>query len=626
MKKFCVLFLSLLFVITSCKKEDTGGNNADPKANTIKVFKNTSGNPSANALQAQIVNTQYKFTINYYGSFDSNNDPELVHAISYKKNNNDTTAFITIDPITQKVESIFTEVNGVRQPIVFKHEYIPGNDNTVRFSIYNYNWSNNTATLKFQSLMSTNAQKPLYLSNKPMGTFRDIIGGVLTGIVVVEAGIYVVAQAAAITAAVVAAGPAILLTAAATAAIILASDLLLNNANASDFDPYAGPLPPNTPVNNPAYGQNNPTPNLPPSPCSNINIHFLAGQDSQGNVLVFDAGGSTGPYTYAVGNLNFQSSQVITGLPAGTSHFVFVKDANGCIAGRLINFNIPHPYGTVVAGGNGSGIGLNQFGAVPSNQNREIIIRNNNIYALDADNKRLLKWPFGATSATVLQTYTTANFSSIIQGFYVDAANNIYISYFDRIEKNGVKIASIKEPLYNQDVSKLFYYPRVDNNGNLYVYAAVDRTIYKWSAGASTPVVISGWPYGNNLDTLNGVTDMELDGNNNLYVADVGPCGNTSCSGGRIIKYTPGIVSGTVVLNYNPVSGFDVDNNGNLFLTYSGNDVRKFTPGSTTGVVVAGGNGVGGGLDQLNYVEDVKLDPSGKIYIWDYYNYRIMRW
>ncbi len=321
----------------------------------------------------------------------------------------------------------------------------------------------------------------------------------------------------------------------------------------------------------------------------------------------------------------------LTGLTPGKKYYVraYAITSTGEVKyGVAKEFNTSQGtgFGTIVAGGNGNGVGLNQIGGSSTNYGSGLQIRNNIIYIHDVQNTRLLKWPLGASAATIIESYSNSNFNSIITGFYVDASNNIYIAYNNRVEKNGIKIASIKDPNYGNDLIKLYKYPRVDNNGNLFVYSHTDRTIQKWPLGSTTPNYVAGTLAGSNLERINGVVDMELDANGNLYVADVGPCGNRECGGDRMLKFTPGIISATVVLNWTTIGGFDIDINGNIYLPApygvhkyaQGSSIYNFTP-------VAGGNSVGSGLDQVNQVSDVKLE-GGKIYFWDYNNNRVMRW
>lgn len=64
---------------------------------------------------------------------------------------------------------------------------------------------------------------------------------------------------------------------------------------------------------------------------------------SDGTVTVNATGGTT-PYTYAANGGAYQSSNVLTGLPAGT-HIIRVKDANDCLKDTTITFGQPTQLG-----------------------------------------------------------------------------------------------------------------------------------------------------------------------------------------------------------------------------------------------------------------------------------------
>ncbi len=343
MKKATTLLLLALFLITginSCKKETTTHNPADDYK--VTVFNNQSGNPSADALQAQIVNTKDNYQINIYGSFLGNNSPDQINTVTYHKDGNDTLVDLILDPTTHKLQTAFTEVNGVKQRWVIKHEYIPGNDSAIIISVYDYDWTANTSVLKFQSRFETHngvrTETPIYSSFKTNDLFG--VGAIAAGLVVAEAAFYgtgigflgTAAGAALVGAAgtVVAVGAAVAVITAAVAVVTSSS------ANASELTPGNNPLPTNTPTNNPTTGNNNPTPNLPPSPCSGVNITFTQGMDSQGSIAINLPTGGTAPYMYALGfPLNFQASQFFIGAHANGSYQLTVKDANGCTASKV---------------------------------------------------------------------------------------------------------------------------------------------------------------------------------------------------------------------------------------------------------------------------------------------------
>ncbi|QHL87503.1 T9SS type B sorting domain-containing protein [Nibribacter ruber] len=64
---------------------------------------------------------------------------------------------------------------------------------------------------------------------------------------------------------------------------------------------------------------------------------------SNGQVSVAQVTGGTGPYTYSLNGGNFQTSNIFTGLPAG-SFLLMAKDANGCISSNTITItNVAGP-------------------------------------------------------------------------------------------------------------------------------------------------------------------------------------------------------------------------------------------------------------------------------------------
>lgn len=647
MKRPSAIFLILILLVSSCKKNNTNDPmDIDPLSYKAKVFKNTTGNPFSNSLLAQVINSQLKFTLNFYGTFDSNNDPNLVQTISYSKDNNDTTVFLIFDTVSNRLQTVYTEVGGVKQPIVLKHEYIVGSDTSLRLSIYTYNWSNNTAVLNFQTLVTAKSLSPMYLNR----SLKDIAFGLGVGIGV--AGIvYTVANAAAIGAAIVAAAPAILVTMAATGAIILTLEFI-SNAQAADLDPNNGPLPPNTPINNPTNGVNNPSPNLPPSLCGSSYIAFAAKRDGQGNITVLGASGGKTPYTYAAGSLNFQTSQVISSPGPATSQLVFVKDAKGCISGQLINFNLPFFSGITVAGGNGPGSGLNQIMGIRAldgsqlqsfSGRNQIQVRNGNIYIMDLSNKRILKWPIGAQSGTIIASWQdNAQSTEVFWGFFVDKKDNLYISYQNRVEKNGVVVAIGDDVRNPSDLSiigapwKIF----VDDFDNLYVNNGIKYNITKWVPGAKTGVLVAGGNGpGPGLNQLYAVQGLVVDSVGNVFVKNSYFKSYSPLSGipdfSRILKYVPGSTTGIVVVDstrsvsgrkLEPLAwGMDMDSKGNIFVV-GVVGIDKWTPGTKIEITVAGGFGEGPAANQLFYPFDVKVDPFGNIYVYDWGNARVQKW
>jgi len=93
--------------LNGCKKE------TDPQPNdglSVTVFKNPTNDPNADALQAIITNSDYNYSLNVYGTFDSNSDPNAVRSIVYQKNGNDTTVYMIMND-DQRLKTAYITVS-----------------------------------------------------------------------------------------------------------------------------------------------------------------------------------------------------------------------------------------------------------------------------------------------------------------------------------------------------------------------------------------------------------------------------------------------------------------------------------------------------------------------------------
>lgn len=340
------LILPLIFVtINSCKKEEEVVTPPPADDYKLTVFNNQTGNPSADALHAQIVNTQQNYQINFYGTFLGDNSPDQANTVTYHKDGNDTIVYLLLDPTSHKLQTAYIEVSGLKQPWVIKHEYIAGNDNAITVSIYDYNWITNTGVLKYQATHETNngvhTETPLYAkANHLYG-----IGAIGVGFVVAEAvfygtgvGFLGTAAGAALVGAV---GP--IVAVGLTLAVVVGAIAVITsgNANAAALEPGDYPYPPNTPVNNPApptNNPNNPTPNLPPTPCTGVVITFNASMDQFGSILISNPTGGSG-FQYSLANSAFQQSQVFNGPYIAGSYLIMVKNGDGCIKAEVRNID-----------------------------------------------------------------------------------------------------------------------------------------------------------------------------------------------------------------------------------------------------------------------------------------------
>lgn len=86
---------------------------------------------------------------------------------------------------------------------------------------------------------------------------------------------------------------------------------------------------------------------------------------------------------------------------------LFVFDA---MNRRVLRYATGGTVGTVVAGGNGYGSALNQFGEYPAN-GAQIAVHNNELYIADYGNDRVLRWPVSAAAAS--QAYAVENAKTV---------------------------------------------------------------------------------------------------------------------------------------------------------------------------------------------------------------------
>ncbi|MGV9003095.1 hypothetical protein [Flavobacterium sp.] len=335
-----IIFTFLIFGISiSCSKDDDSSN--QPENSMMTVYKNQTGNLEGNALQAKYKKTDYTF--NFYGLFDSNNEPLASKSVTYQKANNDTIVNLILNPVTNKIAAAYTSVNNVKLPVVIKFDYIENSTTEFNISFHQYNWSNNTSELIYSTRVSNNngivTENPFQASKITLAgnSFGDYLLGGIVGVGFAEvvsafgaptafSAIGTLSTAAASF--VVAVGPITVLVGAA----IIAYALIPSSVFAADVVPTNEIYPLNTPIVNPSV---NVTPNLNTSSCSETNINFSAGMDSFGNILVSGVSGGQSPYSYLV-NSGFQASQVFPNNYADGSYFVSVKDANGCLSTKMI--------------------------------------------------------------------------------------------------------------------------------------------------------------------------------------------------------------------------------------------------------------------------------------------------
>jgi uncharacterized protein (TIGR03437 family) len=249
-------------------------------------------------------------------------------------------------------------------------------------------------------------------------------------------------------------------------------------------------------------------------------------------------------------------------------------------------------------------------------------------------------------------------------GVAVDSAGNVYIadSLNNRVRKvdtsgNITTVAGSASPGFSGDggpaTSASLFNPiavAVDGNNNLYIADGSNARIRKVNAAGVISTVAGsllpgfsgdGGPATSASLLLPG--GVAVDGNGNLYIADIGnnrirkvtAAGTISTVAGNGTKGFSGDGGSATSASLNLSSahiGLAVDGAGNLYVTDSGNNrVRKVTASGTISTIagngVAGFSGDGGPATSagLSSPTDVTLDSSGNLFIADSKNNRVRK-
>ncbi|CAF1326581.1 unnamed protein product [Rotaria sordida] len=164
------------------------------------------------------------------------------------------------------------------------------------------------------------------------------------------------------------------------------------------------------------------------------------------------------------------------GLAMDDQRYLYISDAT---EHEVRRYKIGDKNGTIVAGGNGQGAGLNQL-----NFPTYIFVdQQQTVYVSDKKNHRVVKWNKGAKEGIVVAGD---------QG-------------------NGTALTQLSYP------QGLF----VDTLGTIYVADTGNRRVMRWPTGAKQgTVIVGGNDVGNGANQFNGPIGLSFDRHGNLYVVD----------------------------------------------------------------------------------------------------------
>lgn len=331
---FSSFIFLLFFGLLSCQKEDPKPVEEDPISASeweISSFNNPTGNIADEAVQLKVINLLENYTIKIFGTFDASNNPEKVASITFQKNQNDTVVNFLYNDLSQ-LETVYLSVAGVKQPYVIKHTYPAGTTDAASMLVYNYDWNTQTGELIYDALYENIGGEVKGTLNFFKTDLLDYIGGIVTGTVLVESGIYAFGGTGGLMG--TAAGPFIaaaagtLLTVAAVATIVVGALVLISgSASASDILPGDPAAPSNAPLVNPTT---DPGPTLPAPTCVGANINASVTMDQFGSIMFSNPQGGSS-FKYSFDNSAFQTSPVFNGPFTPGSYKVMIQNELGCI-------------------------------------------------------------------------------------------------------------------------------------------------------------------------------------------------------------------------------------------------------------------------------------------------------
>ncbi|CAF4193568.1 unnamed protein product, partial [Rotaria sordida] len=283
--------------------------------------------------------------------------------------------------------------------------------------------------------------------------------------------------------------------------------------------------------------------------------------------------------------------------------------------------------GLTVAGGNGSGSGINQL----CNPSGLYIDDDQTIYVADYSNSRIVEWKCGATTGQV------------VAGGNGNGAHQLYYPYDVIVDKE-------RDSLIISETSnrRVVRWPRrngingetiishiscigltMDENGSLYVVDQGKHEVRRYRIGDTEGTVVAGGNgNGNRLDQLSSPWYVFVARDHSVYVSDH--------SNHRVMKWEEGAKQGIVVAGgqgagnsltqLSSPQGIIVDQLGTVYVADWGNHrIMRWPKGATQGSVIAGGNGQGAQSNQLYYPIGLSFDRHGNLYVVEYNNHRVQK-
>ncbi|CAF0969668.1 unnamed protein product [Rotaria sordida] len=286
------------------------------------------------------------------------------------------------------------------------------------------------------------------------------------------------------------------------------------------------------------------------------------------------------------------------GLAMDNQRYLYISDYD---KHEVRRYQIGDKNGTLVAGGNSRGAGLNKL-HYPT---YILVDQQQTIYVSDRDNHRVTKWNKGAKGGIVV--------AGVILNIPVDA----------RWAQKGVTVAGGHGR--GSGTNQLFgpHGLFVNDDQTMVIVDYLNNRIIQWKMGDTNGQVVAGGNgLGNRLDRLNQPTDVLIDKETDSLII---------CDGGnrRVVRWSrrSGAAQGEILIHNIRCLGLAMDDQRYLYISHTDKDeVKRYQIGDKNGTLVAGGNGKGAGLNQLNHPTYIFVDQQQTVYVSDYYNNHVTKW
>jgi len=286
------------------------------------------------------------------------------------------------------------------------------------------------------------------------------------------------------------------------------------------------------------------------------------------------------------------------------------------------------PGGVLVAGRANRGSSLDDLDGP-----RQITLHNGVLLIADHRNQRVVRWPIGATSGTVVagRGATLNGINDFGQWFAFDVDSNNVVYVADRGNNRVLRFDGASGEIVGQGQWQLSQPQAIvsTSNGALYVLDQDGTRVQKLESGVAT--VVAG---GTGAGKASHQFPLRMGG---LFVTGAGDVYVSDCENHRVQHWAPGSSFGVTVAGgngagsmsnqLNTPSGIYVSREKHIYVAdFSNHRVVKWLENATAGIVVAGGHGAGAEAHQLTRPTSVVYDECGALYICDFGNHRITRW